>query len=307
MAKLTRKAQERAGAFVFEHARPLEQRLFSYHFQDGAAEDVLAELTDYQNPDGGFGRALEPDFRLPDSSAIATTVGLQILRKVKAGEDHPLVQGAIRYLLDTYDVERSAWPIIPGNADEAPHAPWWGYDDELPERWGGFLANPRAEIVGYLCDYSGLVPGDLLSDLVGETVSHLEGMPDKMEMHDLLCYIRLSETQALPEDVRTAIVRKLHRTVDCTVDRDPATWEKYGLKPLAVVDSPDSAFAPMLAREIDLNLDYEIEHQQEDGSWAPNWSWASTFLEAWEEAEREWKGVLTVKTLRALRSFGRLE
>jgi hypothetical protein len=305
--QLTRERQDRAKTFIYEHARPLERRLFSYHFQGGAAEDVLAELAKYQNADGGFGRALEPDLRLPASSALATTVGLQILRELDAPADHPLVQGAIRYLLDTYDAEIEAWPIIPSNANSAPHAPWWLYDENLSEGWRGFLANPRAELVGYLWNHASLVPDDLLNKLTGAAISHLNAHPEMFTDNDLLCYRRLAETRALPEDTRTNILEGLGPIVDRLVARDPTTWEQYVLKPLRVATSPDSPFVDVLAMEVKANLDYEIERQDEDGSWAPNRTWDDNDPEVWPEAEREWRGVLTVKTLKLLRGFGRLE
>jgi len=305
--KLSRESEKKARAFVHKHARPLERHLLSYYFNEGSAEDVFSELAKYRNPDGGFGHALEPDLRTPGSSAIATTIGLQILRELSTASDHPLVRGAIHYLLDSHDEKLKLWPIIPSAAREAPHAPWWEYDEGLPKRFGGFLANPRAEIVGYLLDYADLVPKNLPERLLKAVVSHLEALPDDMEMHDLLCYVRLAETRAMLEDARTKVTQKLRKAIDRVVARKPSDWRKYGPKPLFVVSSPDSPFAPMLAREIDLNLDYEIEHQREDGSWAPNWSWGGTFPEAWKDAEREWKGVLTVMTLRTLRNFGRIE
>ena len=52
----------------------------------------------FQNDDGGFGRALEPDFRLPASSAIATAVGFQYLRE--AGVASPRSHGGCRRALD---------------------------------------------------------------------------------------------------------------------------------------------------------------------------------------------------------------
>jgi len=304
--QLTRERQDRAKSFIYEHARPLERRLFSYHFQGGAAEDVPAEVAKYQNGDGGFGRALEPDLRLPGSSTLATTVGLQILRELDAPADHPLVQGAIRYLLDTYDAEIEAWPIIPSDANSAPHAPWWLYDENLSERWRGFLANPRAEIVGYLWDYAALVPDDLLNKLTAAALSHLSTRPDVFTESSLSCYRRLAETRTLPEDTRTNILEGLGPIVDRLVARDPTTWEEYVLKPLDVATSPDSPFVDVLAMEVKANLDYEIERQDEDGSWAPNWTWGDNYPEVWPEAEREWRGVLTLKTLKLLRVFGRL-
>ncbi|MCK4793901.1 MAG: hypothetical protein KAV87_59795, partial [Desulfobacteraceae bacterium] len=83
--------------------------------------------------------------------------------------------------------------------------------------------------------------------------------------------------------------------------------EQYVLKPLHVATSPGSPFAGMLAAEVEANLDYEIERQDEDGSWAPNWTWGDNYPEVWPEAEREWRGVLTLKMLKLLRGFGRLE
>jgi hypothetical protein len=305
--KLTHEAQARAKAFIYEQGRPLEQRLYAYYFEKGTAEDVLTELARFQNTDGGFGNGLEPDLRLPDSSVITTTVGLQVLRDLGALEDHPLVRGAMRYLLETYDPEIEAWPIIPPNVDDAPHAPWWAYSENLAEGWGGFLANPRAEIVGYLYDYAGLVPKELLEHLSDAALSHLASMPDRIEMHDLLCYLRLIETRTLPDKARDKILCKLTKAVNLVVDRDPSSWGSYGIKPLDVATSPDSPLAEMLADEIELNLDYAIDQQQPDGSWAPTWSWGDAYSKAWEEAKREWSGHLTVRTLKVLQNFGRLD
>ena len=303
---LAQNAQNKARSFIETQARPLERALYSHHFVAADLEPVLAALAEFQNPDGGFGHGLEPDFRLPASSVIATTVGLQVLREVHASANHPLVQGAIRYLLDTYDAENHVWPIIPPTADSAPHAPWWGYSENLADQWGGFLANPRAEIVGYLHEHASLVPPDLLDQLTLAQIDHLDEAQDQMVMFDLVCYLRLSETAALPEDVRELILPRIKKAADRLVARDPQQWRQYGLKPIDIIRSPDSPFIQGLEREIDLNLDFEIERQTEDGSWPPAWSWDDLHPEIWPIAECEWKGVLTLHTLKVLRDFNRL-
>jgi hypothetical protein len=306
MMQLSQQGMERARTFIRTSARPLEQALFAYHLDSGSVEEIYTQLARYTNPDGGFGCALEPDLRTPESSVYVTTIGLQILRDLRTPPSHQLVEGAIRYLLNTYDPERQRWPIIPPAAGDAPHAPWWSYDEELPERFGQFLANPRAEILGYLYDYARLAPRDLLEQLTPAVLSHLDTLPETMEMHDLLCYVRLAETRTLPEEAREQLLRKLTPAVDRVVARGAAAWQQYGLTPLSVVGGPDSPFAAMLAPAIEVNLDYEIERQQVDGSWGPPWSWGDMFPEAWNVAERDWKGVLTVATLRRLRAFKRL-
>ena len=295
-----------ARTFVDRQARPLERQLLAYHLDSGSREGVLAELARFGNLDGGFGQALEPDLRYAGSSALATSVGLQILRDLQAPPEEPLVRGAIGYLVDTYDAASDVWPLIPPAANEAPHAPWWVIDEALPERFGQYLANPRAEILGYLYDYAELVPSELIQELTREVVDHLERLPDAMEMHDLLCYLRLAQTEALPAWVRERIMVKLTRAVQQVVARGPERWEQYGLRPVQVAPRPGSLFAQLLADEIGRNLDWEIAHQQADGSWTPTWSWGDMYPEAWADARREWSGVLTVGMLRALHTWGRI-
>jgi len=304
--KLTRQQQQQARSFIFAFARPLEQALYALWFEGGTPEAVLARLARFQNADGGFGHALEPDLRTPESSAIATTIALQILRALNTPDHHPPVRGAIGYLLDTYDQKQQRWPIVTAAAGMAPHAPWWEPDAELSQRFGEFLANPRAEIAGYLYEYAALVPAELLDALGRATVDHLEQLPARMEMHDLLCYVRLAETKNLPPDMRTRIMARLRPAVAATVVREAAAWEAYSLPPLAVVSTPDSPFAALFGAELEANLDALVARQGDDGAWSPNWSWADTFPEAWAAAERDWKGVLTLTNLRTLRSFGRL-
>lgn len=304
--KLSREDQQRARSFLTEVGRPLEQALARHSFDGEPVQVALAELERFQNGDGGFGHGLEPDLRLPGSSVLATTVALQHFRALGAGEDSPLVQGAIRYLMATYDPAIEAWPIIPSTVDEAPHAPWWAYDDQLAERWRGFKANPRAEIVGYLFDYPSLSPDSLRQDLAEAVAVDLEADAGAMETHDLLCYVRLVETKTLPEALRAWLLPRLAPVVDRLVAAEPAAWAQYGLKPLWVAGTPESPFAGQLASALERNLDYEIEQQGADGAWAPAWSWFGLYDDAWPQAEREWKGVLTLRTLQQLKEFDRL-
>lgn len=283
-------------------ARSLEKALYAYHFTGGAAADVLAALAAFQNEDGGFGHGLEPDIRLADSSVIATTIAFQRFRELNTPSDDPLVTKACRYLLDTYDAQRLNWPIIPPNIDDAPHAPWWVHKGDLENS----LSNPRAEIAGYLNQYPEHFPQEMSQQVTQSVVDYLLSQPDKLEMHDLLCYLRLWETPQLPDDTKTVLLEKLRRVVNNTVERNPEGWRQYGLPPLAVISTPDSPFAESFKDVIPQNLDFLLESQNEDGTWGPNWSWGDQWPEAWEQAKRDWTGVITLDNLRKLRIFGRL-
>ena len=307
MKKLSLDAQERARDFLAMHARPLDRVRYQFHFADGEAEQVLAELARFGNPDGGFGHALEPDLRLADSSVLATTVALQILREVKVPSHHPLVTNAMKYLLQTFDPAAMVWPIVPPNTDDAPHAPWWNYGESVASDWNGFLGNPRPEILGYLYDHapSGL-PAWVPEHLTHAVINYLDEQADKVNMFDLLCYNRLVSAQALPEAARQILLQKLLPLAEGLVETDPRKWDEYGLEPIELVNSPDSPFAELFPEIMEQNLDAEIARQSDDGGWHPKWSWYGAYPDDWPSAERDSAGFLTLRALLILRRFGRL-
>ena len=304
MKKLTQAAFQSAKNFIMDHGRALDQRRFEFHFEAGSANAVLTELASYQNDDGGFGNSLEPDIRTSASSAIATTVGFQILREIRASANHPLVRKGIEYFVATHDASRGVWPIIPSEVQEAPHAPWWNYQSSA-ETFGQFLINPRAEIVGYLHEFSDGGPTQLLKPLTATLLAHLYSLSDKMEMHDILCFARLAETETLPN--REEVWETLARAAASHIARSPAQLTGYVLKPLWLVSSPKSPLATEFKDEVEMNLDFEIEGQGEDGSWSPNFSWGDQYPETWQIAKKEWQSRFTVETLKTLKDFGRIE
>jgi hypothetical protein len=304
---LSREAQAQARAFVSEHGRPLEQAKVARIFEHSPVEAIWEALSAFQNADGGFGHGLEPDLQVPDSSAYATTVALQVLREFGAPPDHPLVQGAIRYLLTTYDAATEVWPIIPATANDAPHAPWWLLDEGLTDRFGGFRAFPRAEIVGYMVDYAALVPQALRDHLTTACMHDLRSRGEKLNGEEIPSYVRLAQTEALPETTRAELVRLLTPVVDRAVVKDPALWGQYGLTPLHLVEGPDSPLMGPLADVVSAYLDHEISRHAGDGIWQPPWTWYGMYPEAWPQARQDWSGYLTVRMLAILKRFGRLE
>ena len=306
MKRLSKTAFQQSIAYVKEQGRDLDRALLRYYFEGGSAKDVLTALAAYQNDDGGFGHGLEPDLRTPASSVIATTVAFQNFRSLRVPADHPMVQRGIAYLLETYDESRQVWPIIPPEVEDAPHAPWWDYAAS-EAGFGGFLINPRVEIVGYLHDYRAAVPVDLLQSTTQAVFAHLDSLPDEMEMHDLICFVSLAETEALPRELKDRIWMKLAKAAEHGVAREPEQLTGYVLKPLYVVTSPDAPLADALADEVAMNLDFEIDQQGADGVWSPNFSWGEQHPEAWEIAKREWQARMTLKNLRVLQDFGRIE
>jgi hypothetical protein len=307
MKRLSKAQLAKAREFIMTQARPLEQALFRFGFEGGSRQDVLAALADYQNGDGGFGKALEPDQRAPESSVLATIRALQLLTAIEAPRDDPLVKGAMTYLISTFDELRVVWPIIPPTAGAHPHAPWWN-QETLEQAFGGFKVIPTAEVLGYLYTFGApaFSPEQRLSVLQA-VMKELESQTDAALAGGVECCSRLYESGGVPAEYKDRLYARLVRLIPAAVQQDPAKWKEYCTKPLWIVRTPASPFAGLLAESIERNLDYEIENQSRDGSWSPNWSWYGAYPDVWPTAEKEWRGVLTVQTLETLKAFGRIE
>lgn len=305
ISMLTRTAFMAARRFIETTARPLEIARFHFHFHASSANAVLEALGAYQNADGGFGHGLEPDLRTEHSSALCTSVAFQILRSIKASSHDVRVSNGLAYLLKTLNKNNWHWRIIPPQAAQHPHAPWWDQTDR-EEMLDAFSLNPTAEILGYLYDHQPLAPGDILSKLTERVVAQLSDLKH-IDMHDLLCCLRLLSTNTLPDDTRDQMGRVLAQHIQGAVACDPAQWKGYSLRPLQVVKDPSSPFMPGLEGAVEANLDYEIASQNSDGSWLPTWSWGETYPDVWAKARSEWAGCLTLENLLILKRFERIE
>ena len=303
---LTTDAFRQASNFTKLLARPLERALFEHEFENGPRQTVEDALAEFQNADGGFGHGIEPDFWMANSSPLATTVALQHITGLSLPPEHPLVSGAIRYLIDSYDSERVGWPKVSWEVEDAPHAPWWNYNPKLDRPfdqadWG----NPSAEIVGYLHQYRSIVPEPFLQEVTALAVSNLAGLPDPLESHVMLCYLRLQER--LIRDGKDEVSEKLLAAAPAVVTTDPASWRSYHAAPTWFASHPDALLTASLRPAVEAYLDHLIETQASDGSWRPFWNWGEQFPHAWEVARRQWAGYLTLTNLRAFKAFDRLE
>ena len=309
MIKLSPKGFESARRFLLHDARPLERALFLFHFEDGSEDDVADALTAFRNPDGGFGRALEPDVRTPSSSALATALALRALAEIDADAEEDLVPPAIDYLLETLDRKTLTWRPVPEGTNEHPHAPWWHDEDgSLAKTFGDFRIIPRVLLVAMLHHYAAHVPAmilNALTDAVVDTIATVDVLGTGGGS-DLEYVLILAQVPGLPSGVRDLLVERLRHAVPTVVVRDPQKWTEYCITPLRAAPAPTSVGADTIREVTEAYLDWILERQAEDGAWNPSWTWFGRYPEVWARAEREWRGVLTLETLLSLRAYGRL-
>jgi hypothetical protein len=302
MRTLSAEQFAKARDFLLTRARPLERAMFRFEFEQGSAADVLKELETFQNEDGGFGNALEPDFRLPASSATATTVALQYISRLQLPETPVIAIRALQYLYRTFDHDHQLWMSVPESVTQFPRAVWWEYPglEKAEQYW----ANPSAEIVGYLYEFPGIVPDGLREALTRKAFEKLDNRSEPLEMHDLLCYLRLAER--LPAGLQSELYTRLDPHVRAVVTTTLEQWRAYSLQPIQVAPSPESRYYPVFQSAISENLDFLIANQGDDGAWHPTWEWGR-YEEEWQRAQEEWKGWLTLDNLRILRAYKRIE
>jgi hypothetical protein len=292
--------------YLVTNARPLDLALYDFRFNKGHQEAVVDALVSYQNPDGGFGKGIEPDFQLPDSSALGTTLAFQYLNKLETNEDTEFIRQGIHYLIQTYDHQKNGWNIVPKEVDNYPHAPWWGYKTATAGfGWG----NPAAEILGYLLQHRTIVKNDdLLDTLTNRALQRLHELTeiDKPDFHEFLCYIRLY--QHADNELQSQIYDKLAGLIKEAASINPNEWNSYVATPLTFVKSPDSPFVYLFDREvIKANLDHLKQSIVDGNHWEPTWDWGDAYPEAWAQAKRTWSGKLTVENMLVLQAFGDIE
>jgi hypothetical protein len=283
-----------ADRFLLDQARLLERRLFATCFLGQPAGRVVDALRGYQNDDGGFGHALEPDTRCPASLPVYIETAFQAL--AAAGTvDHDMVTRACDFLARAAEEAGAsgavplAFPVIE-SFPRAAHWTAWTYQPGL---------NPTAGLVGLLYQLgvdhpwrsagaaycweqleSGGLPGD--AHALKEILVFLEHVPDR--------------DRANPH--AAALAANLVSIPLFHLDPDAPG---YGLSPLGVAPQASSRWRAMFTdAQIGAHLDWVQKDQQADGGWPITWEPPS------RAAVSEWRGIVTLGALRTLTSYGRL-
>lgn len=305
MKKLSQLLFSQINNYMNTEARLLEKALFNYYFNNNGSNDVLDALEAFQNQDGGFGQGIEPDFKLPQSSPMATTIGLKYLSRLDENDRaQRMIARAVTYLESTFDSIRNGWYCVPSIVNEYPHAPWWEFSSEtkmvpIDYSWG----NPTAELLGYLFKYRKYINNLDIDSLVSNAINKLNDKVEFKSEHEIFCYIRMYNE--LDERLSGEIEDKLNLAVSKLVSLNQDEWENYVPSPLKFIQIDSDNYFGIERKYIDQNLDYLIDKLEHNGKILPNWCW-DKYQEQWEISKVEWTGVLTFETLLHLLKFNRV-
>jgi hypothetical protein len=280
--------------FLLSQARLLEQRLFATAFLGESGTHVVDALRGYQNDDGGFGHALEPDKRCPASLPIDVEAAFQAIAAAGAA-DEIMIKRACDFLAATA-AQAGADGAVPAAFDvierfpRAAHWTDWTYAPALNPTAGlagllyqlGFDHPWRTQATEYCWRQlaAGIWPHD--AHTLSEVMIFLAHVPDRDR----------ADQQAREIAGHLADVEMFHLDPDA---------EGYGLTPLHLAPESGSRWRRLFTdAQIDGHLDRLLNSQQEDGGWPISWEPPS------QAAILEWRGIVTLQALRTLTSYGRV-
>jgi len=268
----------------------LERALFAHAFFEGPAEAVRAAVAAYRNPDGGFGHALEPDVRAPESMPLHCEIALRALRDAGI-RDAALATGVAEYLGSIAEPDGPV-PLVTRKILDYPRAAHW--NDPQPT---GDSPNPIAALAGLLL-YQGITHPWLTRATAwcGQRLDHPIG-----EAHEILA--ALTFLDYAPDRPRA---REL--AIQIARNAEHARWfilkpgsSDYGLTPLHLCPRPDAIARPAFPDDLlNAHLDDLAARQQDDGGWPIAWTAPSA------AAEMEWRGRWTLEALACLRGWDRI-
>jgi hypothetical protein len=278
-----------AERFLLANARLLDRHRCAVLLHGASVTPVLDSLRAYRNADGGFGHALEPDVRSPESEPAATLHALEVLAEIGARDD-PMVSDAAAWVAGVADPD-GAVPFVMPTATSYPHAPWMVPSDGgshltfaiAGALWEAGSSEPWLRRATDWCWAKLGRPDELSGYWVKFSLDFLDGVPDR------------PRADAVIEELRPRI------GADGTMPV-PGGTEDERLTPLTLSPRPGTRSRALFTPEqIEGDLDRLEQGQQGDGGWMFDWL-------GWSPGQSvEWRGGVTLRALATLRAHGRVE
>lgn len=285
---------EAASDFMAKHARLLDRRRFDVIVRGAPPEAVLAALSAYRNPDGGYGWGLEPDLR--------------------ATESQP---GGAFHAFEVFE------DIVPATSPHAVELCDWLASASLPD--GGLpFALPIGSSAGcapFWAKADPAVSSLQITAVVTSTAHRVAAHDPGVAGHDWLARATeycLAAAEAIGDDPHALELTFALRFLDAVHDTHPAAagllarlgeripagglmhvqggLEDEMMRPLDFAPDPDRPVRSLFSPEtIAAELERLVEQQQDDGGWPVDFASYSP------AAALDWRGHMTVNVLAILK------
>jgi hypothetical protein len=271
-----------------DDARVLDRFRIAVLLHGAEPDAVLRALRAYRNDDGGFGNALEPDVRAPESEPASTLHAFEVLAEIGALDD-PMVADAAAWL-GTIANEDSSLPFVMPTAAAHPHAPWM-----TPSSEGSFLTFAVAARL-----WAAQSTDPWLARATDWCWARLD---QDEELTGYWVEFALLFLDAVPDAPRavTAIEKFRPQLSGNGFLAVQGGTEDERLTPLSLSPRPGLRSRALFTPEqIEADLDVLERGQADDGGWKFDWL-------AWSPGQSvEWRGAVTVRALATLATHGRI-
>lgn len=279
---------EAARQFVLANATLLDRRRMAVLLDGASPLLVVGALRQYQNEDGGFGNALEPDIRGPESQPVAALRALEVLAESGFTGD-PMMNEVARWIGSIAEPDGGVGFVLDTPAKQ-PHAPWM-----VPTPGGSHLTFGLAAALIAAGSSAHWVPKG------AEWCWRRLAGSEEISAYWLKFAMKFLDVVEEEERAEQAIdnLKDLLGT-DGSIEV-PGGVEGERLTPLDLSPRPNTLSRKLFTEEqINVDLDVLQEGQQADGGW--NFDWLG-----WSPGQIvEWRGALTVDALATLAAHGRI-
>ncbi|MFR1381414.1 MAG: hypothetical protein ACLS2V_17340 [Clostridium paraputrificum] len=296
-----------AKKFILKNSRPLDMARWNYLFENGSKEDVASVLKTYQNDDGGFANALEPDCWNINSTPLQTWVATQIIKEINLDDkNHPIIKGILDYLSSKDEFDGHRWHGLNTvvTNDNYPHAPWWSYRQKQESTY-----NPTASLIGFILKYAEKDTAIYRSacELSKEAYNYFKKNFPLESMHESTCFVELyhymKECSIFNLLDMEEFKKLLQKQIKQVITYDTKIWSTdYICKPSLFINSKSSDFYLENKDICDFEYEFILKTQNEDGSWGVTWDW-SNYPEQWAISKNWWQSDIIIKNIKYIREF----
>lgn len=311
MKKLTQAQFRKAVNFLKTQAQDIDYAMYEFFFESKPLDEVVDILASYQNEDGGFGM-LDYDIECPISCLKSTESACRYIFALESiSAEHPMIRKLIPYVVGNYNRATGEWDnLTVKEINDYPNAPWWHHEDrekfipkDRTELIKNYDPNTNSALAGLLIKYSSLVPKQLLDDIMSIVIDKINSgyAFGQYSMNSDIYFINALNNEPLKNSLLHTLMGDGH--LISLLDENWGTENAHKL--CHWIDSPGHPYYPMYKDAVNMNFDFLINTQEEDGSWSPNWSWGEP--DVWARVNKRLKGVLTMTFLCTLKRFDRIE
>lgn len=284
--------------FMSGHARLLDRRRLDHLFGHGGPDGVVAALDAYRNSDGGYGWALEPDLRSPESQPVAAMVALDVFADVA-----PSAPQCVELCdwLATASLPDGGLPFTVPITEPAGSAAWWlGADPTTSSLQMTTQVAANAHRVA--AQNPDVDRHPWLAQATAWCIEAIAAIDREPHAHALLFSLRFVDAIGDRGLVTADLLESIQRWIpDHGVVTVQDGIEGEVLRPLELAPRPTGTARQLFsAQSIATDLDRLAADQEADGGWTVN------FVSATPMASLEWRGDATLRAITVLKEHGAL-